>query len=213
MFKLSVKDDSYFDNPAMYTAITLQIWLQSTINLNEQTLSDILSLAILEITDFLKNFNTRYQLEIYSDYLRFSKYKLYLNSLISIIYSSFIHYPKFAIDFIRKSEFYNTLVASTELHLKCSQYNSYNLKIISIGLCGILTSNSTLDDKEYLQLLNYLLSYLVRQKSEESKNLKISMMKDIDCRFVEDQEDDYENDNEVKERRPRSFSDCPYQVK
>jgi|LauGreDrversion4_2_1035121.scaffolds.fasta_scaffold553047_2 hypothetical protein len=74
MFKLSVKDESYFDNPAMYTAITLQIWLQSTININEQSLSDILSLTISEIKDFLNNYNTKYQFEIYSDYLRFSKY-------------------------------------------------------------------------------------------------------------------------------------------
>ena len=104
------------------------------------------------------------------------------------------------------------MLASTELHLKCSQYNSYNLKVITIGLCGLLTSDSNLANNEYLQLLNYLLSYLLRQKSEESKNLKIWLMKDIDCRFVEEHEEEYENDSEIKEKRPRLLSDCPYQV-
>lgn len=77
MFKLSVRDEIYFDNPAMYSAITLQIWLQSTININIHTLTDILTLTITEIIDFLRNYNSKYQLEIYSDYLRFSKYSLF----------------------------------------------------------------------------------------------------------------------------------------
>lgn len=37
-------------------------------------------------------------------------------------------------------------------------------------------------------------------------------MKDIDCRFVEEHEEEYENDSEIKEKRPRLLSDCPYQV-
>jgi hypothetical protein len=70
---MSARDEQYFDNPAMYSAIIFQIWIQSTPNISQAILTEMIQLAMEELNDFLKFFNAKYQLEVYSDYLRFNK--------------------------------------------------------------------------------------------------------------------------------------------
>ena len=47
----------------------------------------------------------------------------------------------------------------------------------------------------YLQLLNNMLTLLLKQKIEESKSLKIHLKKEIDCNFIESGSDDSEEED------------------
>jgi hypothetical protein len=120
-----------------------------------------------------------------------------------------MHFPESTLELIRKSVFYDRIIVSLELNMKCSQYNSYNSKVTILGICGLIASQIVFTDDEVLKLLNLVLSYLYRQKVEESKSLKISLMSDLDCNFVDDENSDDEMNNA---NRPRMLNDNPYQV-
>lgn len=114
---------------------------------------------------------------------------------------------------INNKGFNNHFINWTIVSLKCSQFNSYNIKIVIIGLCSLITSESNINNSELFKLLIYLLSFLHRQKSEESNNLKVFLMKDVDCNFIDDDlEDDNIDDEFIKTNKPKLLNECPFDV-
>ncbi len=67
------------------------------------------------------------------------------------------------------------------------------------GICGMVTSNQLFEEvKDYLfHMLNLIVLILYRQRNEESKTLKISLKKELDCNFVDsDKEDEDGGENQ-----------------
>ena len=66
-------NENYYDNPTMYCALLMQVWLQSIQNLDIQIFNDIFTLTMNELCEFMNLINIKYQLDDYFDYLRFAK--------------------------------------------------------------------------------------------------------------------------------------------
>lgn len=66
-------NENYYDNPPMYCALLMQVWLQSIQNLDIQIFNDIFTLTMNELCEFMNLINIKYQLDDYFDYLRFAK--------------------------------------------------------------------------------------------------------------------------------------------
>ncbi len=72
------------------------------------------------------------------------------------------------------------------------------IKIIIIGISGLISTNELLGTfgNYYTQFLNIMLTLLLQQKIEESKSLKVSLKKEIDCNFIDSGEEDNSDDEE-----------------
>lgn len=71
-------------------------------------------------------------------------------------------------------------------------------KIIIIGISALISTNELLNNfgNFYMQFLNIMLTLLLQQKIEESKSLKVSLKKEIDCNFIDSGEEDNSDDDE-----------------
>ena len=130
---------------------------------------------------------------------------------IGTIYVSFIYFPDLTFDiFLNKDLILKILDLITEvLSIKKDAYSISLVKCIILGICSMLKNKFCIDELEKINRLNTLVKDLylliVKQKKSEINENKNLMKKELNCNFVEEDEnsdyDDFIDYNELEEER------------
>ena len=124
-------------------------------------------------------------------------------TLVAFISMFIFSYPETAVEFLISSQ--NNKLDSyihyiRELH---NSKNDYYYKDFSkcqiLALCALLTNENAFgiikNKLNVLHLINLLFDLVCRQKKEETKHFKEKMKNEVDCNFVEEDEDEERNMN------------------
>ena len=130
---------------------------------------------------------------------------------IGTIYVSFIYFPDLTFDiFLNKDLILKILDLITEvLSIKKDAYSISLVKCIILGICSILTNQHCIEELEkknrLFSLINDLFLVIIKQKKSEINENKNLMKKELNCNFVEEEEnsdfDDFIDYNELEEER------------
>ena len=130
---------------------------------------------------------------------------------IGTIYVSFIYFPDLTFDiFLNKDLILKILDLITEvLSIKKDAYSISLVKCIILGICSMLKNKFCIDELEKINRLTTLVKDLylliVKQKKSEINENKNLMKKELNCNFVEEDEnsdyDDFIDYNELEEER------------
>ena len=190
----SLINDSVYDFISSY--FKLMNHNTNGININELN-KEILKIVKLDI-DF--------QLSETKNY-----YMLIVLSCIGTIYVSFIYFPDLTYDILLNSDLIIKILnlIGDVLSIKKDAYSISLVKCIILGICSLLTNKHCIEELEKLERLSPLIYNLflviIKQKKSEINENKNLMKKELNCNFVEEEEnsdfDDFIDYNELEEER------------
>jgi hypothetical protein len=130
---------------------------------------------------------------------------------IATIYVSFIYFPVLTFDILLNSDLLTKILNLIRdlLSIKKDAYSISLVKCIILGICSILTNQHCIEELEkknrLFSLINDLFLVIIKQKKSEINENKNLMKKELNCNFVEEEEnsdfDDFIDYNELEEER------------
>ena len=121
---------------------------------------------------------------------------------IVLIYCGFIYYSQIVIEELKKVNKLSILKSWTEVLLNIDFNSNYEFKILILCLCHIINTNIfNMNSNEFIYLT---LKLLIKQRKNESSQLKAILKNEIDCNFVEEDEyneEESEDKNELNEKK------------
>ena len=130
---------------------------------------------------------------------------------IATIYVSFIYFPVLTFDILLNSDLLTKILDLIRdlLSIKKDAYSISLVKCIILGICSILTNQHCIEELEkknrLFSLINDLFLVIIKQKKSEINENKNLMKKELNCNFVEEEEnsdfDDFIDYNELEEER------------
>ena len=195
IFRASFDKKSDYDKSPFLGASLMQIWLQGSASIPASIIKEVILISIDQIKNILKIFKSRDDLEDSSDLFTFI-------ALLVLIYSSFINYSQTAFEALITNNDIHLFLEWTLILTKLKFYSCYQAKSLIIGICSIMKSEFLVKQipDQYSKLLTILHVLLARQKNEESKKLKSALKNEVNCNFIDSDEegedsDEEENDN------------------
>ena len=193
IFYSSLTTENFSKSP-FYICHIIQTWLMTSKNIPKNTVKNFLDTSIDKINNlYIKYDNDDDDFD--NEYFNFCGY-------IVLIYCSFIYYPEIVIEELKTSNKLSLLKTWTEVLLNIDIYSDYQFKILILCLCHIINSNIfPMNSNEFIYLT---LKLLIKQRKNESIQLKTILKNEIDCNFVEedeDQEEESEDRNELNEKK------------
>lgn len=191
IFRASFDKKSDYDKSPFLGASLMQVWLQTSAAIPVNIVKEMVLISIDQIKNILKIFKSMEDLEDSSDMFTFI-------SLLVLIYSSFINYPLTAFDALITNNDVSHFIQWTQLMIKLKFYSCYQAKSLTIGICSIIRSEYLINQipDDISKLLTILQVILSKQKHEESKKLKTALKNEVNCNFIESDEEEEESDEE-----------------
>lgn len=194
IFRASFDKKSDYDKSPFLGASLMQVWVQNSAAIPVNIVKEIVLISIDQIKNIIKLYKSREDLEDSSDLFTFI-------GLLVLIYSSFINYPQVAFEALISNNDMHNFLEWTQLLLKLKFYSCYQVKSLLIGICSIIKSEYLV--KQIPDQINKLLSImqllLSKQKHEESKKLKTALKNEVNCNFIESDEEEENSDEENDE--------------
>lgn len=189
----SIKDYPETPLSAPYGSLIMQVWLQTNPKIPNDVLQIMIETNLICVKDlydiYKEDFN---HLNDNSDVYKFC-------TCLSTLYSGLLNYTIPVLEILNSNAVFNDFLEWTELFLRFDFFSTYQSKIIILGICSILFNEmviNTLADA-IPKFLFLIFNYLNKQKDEESKQLKKALKKELDCNFVEsDNEDNNEEEDD-----------------
>jgi hypothetical protein len=149
-----------------------------------------------EVNDFYRDDDE--EQEVNSGYNMIEKTEFYkLQLLVSLINSAAFYYQNYLIEYIYCShERYTELKYTIDQIFNCRVILTNPLRIYLLGNVVLMNNDQLFFNKqeEFIYIFKTTVSLLTKQKKEESDKLKIILKKDLDCNFLEENNDEDDDD-------------------
>ena len=193
IFHSSLTIENYSKSP-FYICHIIQTWLMTSKNIPQNIVIDFIDTSIDKINNlYIKYDNDDDDFE--TEYFNYGGY-------IVLIYCGFIYYSQIVIEELKKVNKLSILKSWTEVLLNIDFNSNYEFKILILCLCHIINTNIfNMNSNEFIDLTFKL---LIKQRRNESIQLKTIFKNEIDCNFVEEdeeKEDESEDKNELNEKK------------
>ena len=177
IFHSSLTIENYSKSP-FYICHIIQIWFMNSKEIPQNIVINFIDTAI----DKVNNLYLKYENEDQDFDMEHFNYGGY----IILIYCGFIYYSQIVINELKKVNKLPVLKNWTEVLFDVDIYSDYQIKILILCLCNIISSNIFIEDSNVF--INLALKFLIKQRINESSQLKKILRNEIDCNFVEEEE-------------------------